>query len=72
MDQLAAKLDQPSGHVLGMGPTYLGFCLFFVVLFLLTVWIGNARRKRKGPPPPPVYPILRDKHPRGERQKHKK
>ncbi len=72
MDQLAAKLDQPSGHVLGMGTTYLGFCLFFIVLFLATVWIGNIRRKHKGPPPPPIYPILRDKPQRRERQKHEK
>ena len=71
MDQLAAKLDQPSEHVLGMGPTFFGLCLFFIALFLLTVWIGKERRKRKGPPPPPIYPILRDK-PQHEREKRKK
>jgi len=67
MDHLAAllpptKLDEPSGHVFGMGPTFLILCIFFIVLFVIVALIGRARDKRKPPPPPPVYPILGDKN----------
>ncbi len=56
---LSTALDAPSTHPIGMGVAFYGMAAFFVILFLLIVWVGNVRdRRRGGPRPAPTFPIL--------------
>ena len=55
----SAKLDEGSGHAVGIGLGFFGLALFFAILFLLMVWVGRIRdRRRGGPRPGPTLPVL--------------
>ena len=55
----SAKLDEGSGHAIGIGLGFFGLAFFFVILFLLIVWVGRMRdRRRGGPRPGPTLPVL--------------
>ena len=52
------KLDEPTGHPIGIALGFFGLALFFIAIFAVMAYVGHRRRVRNGPPPPPVYPIL--------------
>ncbi|MBO1753715.1 hypothetical protein [Allobranchiibius sp. CTAmp26] len=55
----SAKLDEGSGHAIGIGLGFFGLAAFFVILFLLIAWVGRMRdRRRGGPRPGPTLPVL--------------
>lgn len=55
----SAKLDQGSGHAIGIGLGFFGLAFAFLILFLLIAWVGRMRdRRRGGPRPGPTLPVL--------------
>ncbi|NNG37999.1 hypothetical protein HJ588_01740 [Flexivirga sp. ID2601S] len=66
---LPAKLDQNNGHPIGMGVAFFGICAFMVILFLLIVWVGKLRDKRRGPREAPQLPLLVKDDERRERRR---
>lgn len=66
---LSTKLDQNNGHPLGIGLGFFGICLFMIVLFLLIIWVGKQRDKRRGPRESPQLPLLIKKDEERERRR---
>jgi hypothetical protein len=67
---LSTKLDQNNGHPIGMGVTFLGICIFMIVLFALIIWVGKQRDKRRGPREAPQLPLLIKKDEERERRRN--
>lgn len=59
LPSLVVDLDTPTSRPIGMGVAFYGIAAFFVIVFLVIVWVGRIRdRKRGGPRPAPKLPIL--------------
>ena len=59
MIHTAGNLDEGSGHAIGIGVAFFGLATIFVLGFLLMVWVGRMRdRRRGGPRPYPQLPLL--------------
>lgn len=66
---LSTKLDQTDGHPIGIGVGFFGICIFMILAFLLIVWVGKQRDKRRGPRPAPQLPLLVKKDEERERRR---
>lgn len=68
---LQTKLDQNNGHPVGIGLGFFGICIFMILLFLLIVWVGKQRDKRRSTPrEAPQLPLLIKKDEERERRKN--